>query len=188
MAARGEIARCFVALDVDEACVRATERAQHLLDALDVRKAPVSEGVHLTIKFIGDVDIDAVGRPLLEAMRPLVEGHRTPSLGEGKLAAFPDARRAHVLILMAADAMGALAALAARADEAAEGLGLAREQRPFRPHLTLARSKHGIDVRELVKKTPPFELGVGTRLVLYRSDRDEKGSHYTALAQAEFAP
>ena len=182
------LARCFVALDVDEASLRATERAQHLLDALDVRKAPVSEAVHLTIKFLGDVDVDAVGRPLLEAMRPLVEGYRTPSLGEGKLAAFPDAKRAHVIILMAADPMGALAALAARADEAAESLGIPREQRPFRPHLTLARSKHAIDVRDLVKKTEPFELGIATRLVLYRSDRDDKGPRYTALAQADFAP
>ena len=182
------IARCFIALDVDEVSTRATERAQGLLDGLAVRKTPVSEAVHLTIKFLGDVDVDAVGRPLLEAMRPLVEGHRTPSLGAGKLDAFPDGKRAHVLILMVADPMGAIAALAARADEAAEGLGIPREQRPFRPHLTLARSKHALDVRELVKKTAPFELGVATRLVLYRSDRDERGSRYTALAQADYAP
>jgi len=184
----GEIARCFVALDVDDAGVRATERAQRLLDTLAVRKTPVSEAVHLTIKFLGDVDIDAVGRPLLEAMRPLVEGHRTPSLGTARLDAFPDSKRAHVVILLTADPMGALAALAARADEAAESLGIPREQRAFRPHLTLARSKRAIDVRDLVKKTPPFDLGVATRLVLYRSDRDDKGSRYTALAQADFAP
>jgi len=43
-------------------------------------------------------------------------------------------------------------------------------------------------VRELVKKTAPFELGIATRLVLYRSDRDDKGPRYTELAQADFAP
>lgn len=184
----GELARCFIALDVDDASVRAVERAQRLVDALPVRKAPASEGVHLTIKFLGDVDIDAIGRPLLESLRPLVEGHRTPSLGAGKLEAFPDAARAHVVVLFASDPMGALAMLAARAEDAAARLGMPREQRAFKPHLTLGRSKRAIDVRDLVKKTPPFDLGVATRLVLYRSDRDEKGSRYTALAQADYAP
>lgn len=179
-------ARCFIALDVDEQSVRATERAQRALDGLDVRKAPIGESVHLTIKFFGDVDVETIAQPVFEALRPMVEGKPAPSLGDGKLGAFPTPGRAHVLVLHTGDPSGAMAALAARAEDAAAALGVPREGRAFHPHLTLARSRRGVDVRKLVERTAPFELGTAARLVLYRSDRTDKGAKYTALASAEF--
>jgi 2'-5' RNA ligase len=75
-----------------------------------------------------------------------------------------------------------LGSLAAVAEEAAVAVGLEPEERPFRPHLTLARVRPPEDVERLVSDAPPFSFGwdVG-ELVLFRSHLGRGGSRYERL-------
>ena len=55
----------------------------------------------------------------------------------------------------------ALAELAARIEETLEPLGIAKEDRPYSPHVTLARVRHQ-DIRELrehIAKMTNFDFG-----------------------------
>ena len=161
------IARCFVALDLGREALDAAADAQKLLDADVVRKCP-PESMHITIKFLGQVDVDAVARRVFDAIAPLAAGPPL-ALGEGKIQGFPALARAHVVVLECAGADPRLAELASRADEAALHLGIPPENRPYRPHVTLARCKKDFDARKIAARFPPRPLGFATKLVLYES-------------------
>ena len=75
-------------------------------------------------------------------------------------------------------------------------LGLARDERPFRPHLTLGRTRRdappqmierlGDTIRALPQLTPA--AWVCERIVLFRSELRREGPHYTALAECSLLP
>lgn len=169
------IARCFVALELGADARRAAEEAQLLLPGDAVRKA-TAESMHITIKFLGDVDVDAVGRKVLAALGPLASGPPI-ALGEGRLVGFPATERAHVIVLECHGAEARIADLAARAEVAAETWGVARESRAFRPHVTLARSKNDFDATKLAARFGSRPLGLAGPLVLFES----AGGRYTPL-------
>ncbi len=112
---------------------------------------------------------------MLAAIVPLIV-QTLPDLGEGRVDGFPSLTQANVIVLTCSDPLGNVAKLAAKADEAAAAFGVEREARPFRPHLTLARSK-AFDLTKIARRFSPRPLRTATRLTLYES----KDSRYSAL-------
>jgi 2'-5' RNA ligase len=73
-----------------------------------------------------------------------------------------------------------LGLLSEHAEESAQGAGLAPEERPFHPHLTLARIRPPVDVRGLLDE----ELDLSwpcDRVVVYRSHLGRGGARYEPL-------
>lgn len=96
------------------------------------------EGIHLTLKFLGEISEEASHRvvDLLRALQPF-----DPLVAEIRgYGFFPDRRRPQVF-WAGIVAPVALGELAGRIDGAMASLGYAPERRPFAPHLTLARFK-----------------------------------------------
>ena len=162
------LARCFVALEIGEEARRAADEAQRLLDGDVVRKSK-ADSMHLTIKFLGMVDVDEVARKVFAEVAPLVGSSPPMTLGEAHFEGFPSLGRAHVLVLECAGADGRLAEIAKRADDAAFALGVERDGRAYRPHITLARCKKAFDARKIAPRFSPRPLGVAGRLVLFES-------------------
>lgn len=85
-----------------------------------------------------------------------------------------------------------LADAAAAADEAVARLGVARENRDFKPHLTLARIKESsvplAPVRQAIARLDNTEFGMFTakEFYLYVSETGPAGSIYTQLAEFPF--
>ena len=90
------------------------------------------------MKFLGEISETQVEQ-VTEALAGL-ERFETIAVEVKGFGFFPDARRPRVFWAGLA-APPALAELAGRVETAMEKLGFAREQRPFKPHLTLARFK-----------------------------------------------
>ncbi len=85
----------------------------------------------------------------------------------------------------------ALADLARDLDSALEKLGVAREQRPFTAHLTLARVKMPVPlekIRQEIARMDSQDFGAfeATRFWLYLSEAGAAGSVYTKLAEFPF--
>ncbi len=179
-----DVARCFIALVVDEETARAAVRAQRELPDRGVSLAS-PESMHVTLKFLGDVDTAEVARPAFDALAPHVVGAPI-ALGSAALEAFPSAARASVLVLALPDEGGRIARLAGVADQEAGARGVPREERRFRPHLTLGRCRRSLDARELVARVGPVALGVAPEVTLFRSDREARGVRYTPLATVAF--
>lgn len=105
--------------------------------------------VHLTLKFIGEADGDSE-RAIAEALAWAAVAHGPFEARLGAPGAFPNLRRPRV-VWIGLDQSPELAALQGDLEDALADLGIEREERPFRPHLTLGRARRGrrVDGRKL---------------------------------------
>ncbi len=179
------MSRCFIALELDDATRALAVEAQRVIDSLGLRKT--AEGsLHVTIKFLGDVEPEIAKRVLGE-LAPLAASS-APPLGNTRIDAFPSAERGKIVVLSCADPSGNVAAIAKRADEAAEAIAnVPREDRPFHAHVTLARSRTPRDVRPIVKRFGERAGGHATRVVLFESELLPTGPRYTELGSHRFS-
>ncbi len=176
--------RTFLAADVDDAVLGG---AASVVSELPLRCRWVKrEVMHATVRFFGDVDDERLAK--LVAIVPGLASTRTeaPRVRVTRVDAFPDLRRARVLVLPLEDD-GALAAIAAEIEEHAAALGFEREKRAFRGHLTLARFREPTDVRRSVAGVHPSFEGLVPSLTLYASTLGKDGPTYSVLAQRVFA-
>jgi 2'-5' RNA ligase len=133
--------RLFIAIELPDAVHSALEALQSRLRAAGVRASWVKGGnIHLTLRFLGDVDEDRAARivDMLETEYASVGPFALQVRGVG---AFPNARRPSVLWAGCEPAEGPLACVQQAAETAARAVGLAPEAKAFRPHLTIARVK-----------------------------------------------
>ena len=129
--------RAFIAIDLPETLRTALATAQQSFrDACREARWTRPEGIHLTLKFLGEIS-DAQTRQVVEALAQIGPIEPFPVEVKG-FGFFPQARRPRVF-WAGIEAPAALAELAARVEGAMEKTGFAREDRAFAPHLTLAR-------------------------------------------------
>jgi 2'-5' RNA ligase len=187
--------RVFVALDIPEE-VRAVigKLIARLRPACRAARWVQIEGVHLTLKFIGEVQPEKI-----EPIKSSLGRIRCPDTIELKfrnVGFFPNARRPHVF-WAAIEAGPELGALAAAVETSLEPLGIAKEQRAFSPHLTLARlephrgtgSVFALDaLTKAISGAGPLEFGAGiaNEFHLYQSILKSGGAEYTRLATFRF--
>ena len=137
--------RAFVAVDISQgardALSEAAERLQR--QALSSVRWVRSEGIHLTLKFLGEVDSALVDR-ILGALEPAARGTGPFSLGLSELGAFPSADSPRVVWVGLKGDLSSLGELQVRIDRQLHAdLGFAPEGRSFSPHLTLGRLRQG---------------------------------------------
>ncbi|MDE2939573.1 MAG: RNA 2',3'-cyclic phosphodiesterase [Chloroflexota bacterium] len=151
MTADSKTVRVFVALDLpDLAKAVLRQTVQELESVLPAGVRWVDPGgIHLTLKFLGDVDTGSVDL-LLGAMDKAARkfGTRSFPLSLSALGVFPNAREPRVLWAGVEGDLEALARLQLLMDEALSEVGFARERRPFRPHLTLGRVRDQVSQPE----------------------------------------
>ena len=105
-----------------------------------------AEHLHVTLKFLGERDASEV--PTLAVLgKDAVRRHRPHDVALTAVGAFPNLGRPRVVWLGITGGEG-LAQVAAALDAGAEALGVAREARPFRPHVTLARVRRPLGAEE----------------------------------------
>lgn len=102
------------------------------------------EGIHITLKFIGEVDPDR-----LEAITHQLDGALAVippvTLAPAPVGSFGERRAPRVVWAGVHETPpGVLQGLADRVESQLEGAGIRREGRPFRAHLTLARMPDGL--------------------------------------------
>jgi len=148
-----------------------------------------SEGMHVTLKFIGESPPEKV-----ENIRAALAGVRLGEPVEMRFRGtgfFPSERRARVF-WAGIEFTPNLAGLAGEVETRLEKLGIARETRDFKPHLTLARIEEGAPVPALVaasKQEGAAEFGTvrTTEMHLYQSVLKPTGAEYMRLQTFTFA-
>lgn len=98
------------------------------------------DGLHLTLRFLGPTPEPRIG-PTVAAVETAAANATGPiSIELSGAGTFPSGRRPRTLWIGLSDGQDALAALTAQVEAALVEAGWAADDRPFRPHLTLARS------------------------------------------------
>jgi RNA 2',3'-cyclic 3'-phosphodiesterase len=129
--------RLFVALDFPDAVRQSLrELIARLKPECRGAKWVRPEAMHITLKFIGEVDAEKLD-PIRAALAT-VHSTQPVDLHFRGLGFFPNERRPRVL-WCGMEASANLAELAASIERALVPLGIAAESRDFVPHLTLAR-------------------------------------------------
>lgn len=138
------------------------------------------EGVHLTLKFFGEVAASRL-EVLAEAVRAAGEGTGPMALRLGELGAFPSRHRPRVLWL-GVEAPPSLELLQDRLERRFEALGFAPEGQVFQPHVTLGRVREGHRLAAerldtIAGRIEPLPF-VADQLVIYESLPGPGGSRF----------
>jgi 2'-5' RNA ligase len=180
--------RLFIAIEVPESLKQDLAAAQDKIKVAGVDASWTrAAGMHLTLKFMGDVpetNVLVISDALTNAAR-MSAGFRISVAGIG---AFPDQKNARVVWAGVAGDVEKLALLQVVVDEAMAVLGFEREKRSFIPHLTLGRIKR-IHARDRWLKTldgikglelPAFDVH---DIRLIKSELKPSGAAYTELGR-----
>jgi 2'-5' RNA ligase len=142
--------------------------------------------IHLTLKFLGDVDASSV-EDISDQLAEAAVGIPPFELALTTIGAFPGTRNPRVL-WVGIDVPDVLRDLKENIEDALDELGFEREDRPFRPHLTLCRVKSAPAGRKLGRAAdnhpgiPPARFRVES-IALVRSQLNPGGAKYTVLKE-----
>lgn len=145
------------------------------------------ESLHLTLKFLGDVEPSIISQ-LRSALEPLGAKRGGFSLAVQGVGVFPQGEHPRVLWVRLTGDVHVLQELVLEAEAALEPLGFPPQEKVFHPHLTLARIKRenaAVGAALLESGVLDSDQNLGTlpieRFTLFRSDLDSSGAMYTAL-------
>jgi 2'-5' RNA ligase len=180
--------RTFVAIDIPKEIKDSMEKIQYRLrNSLKegVIRWTKPNSVHLTLKFFGSISERDVEH-IIGLLKDSVKGFKPFMLTVEKVGVFPNARQPRVLWLGITDGDNSLMTLQKQIDDDLHGIGFPREERPFRPHLTLGRTKahRGIEgLSSVLEEFKDYKAGAlpAAGLTLYRSDLRPEGPVYTRL-------
>jgi 2'-5' RNA ligase len=190
--------RSFIALLLTETAREAVAAEIERLRPLSRAVAWVpSRNLHLTLRFLGEQSEAALeqGRGALQDAAAATEPFTLELHG---LGAFPGFARPR--ILWVGVAQGALESrqLQARVERALELRGIAREPRPWHPHLTIGRvfderrwrRETTLDLRQAMARAGslPFASVPITAVSLMRSDLSPSGARYSELLSVALGP
>lgn len=181
--------RTFIALSIAEPLTELLSTHADYMRADDRNReirwvAP--ENYHLTVEFLGDVDM-AMIRPLGLELASTIAGFVLPVQQVEEVSYFPFVARPRVVAaLLRRDEH--LLELHRRVCKAVRAAGLALQRRRFHPHITLGRVRGRRAPRLLI---PPVSLGVPAEfslLTVYESRLSPAGASYLPLFEADLQP
>ena len=163
--------RIFIAIDIPDQARTELASAIHTLRGLglnDVRWVR-PEGIHLTLKFLGDIDPGLV-QPILKALEESGQGSAALDLGLAGLGVFPNFRNPRVVWVGLQGDLEVLKGLQSSIESNVELLGFPRESRGFTPHLTVGRVRSRLSPSQIQRMEQALEKGVTLEPYNWRAD------------------
>jgi len=180
--------RLFIAIELPEEIKQGISRVQEQLKRSGANAGWTRpEGIHLTLKFLGEVE-DAKVTGIIDALGLACRGTGQLRLEIAGVGAFPNVKVPRVLWIGVTGDTGKLAMLQAAVEDATERLGFEREARKFSPHLTLARIKfpkprdNWAAVIESIKDIKLGEFDAG-HISVMKSELRRDGAVYTEVGR-----
>jgi 2'-5' RNA ligase len=184
--------RTFVAIELpDSIRWRLAEAIGELKDLGGRVRWQRPETMHLTLKFIGDLDDQAVP-DAIAALEKVAAGSASFEMFVEGLSGFPPHGTPRVVHVPVAEPTGMLAQLQKNVDrELSRELGIDREGRDYIPHITLGRVKNRRKapalsrMRDALQQTA-FGTFEAEAFILFKSDLRPDGAVHTPVHEFEF--
>jgi len=189
-AKKGQI-RCFICIELDDLL---KDRIGALVEKLKTFAPNISwvskEALHLTLKFCGNLSMSTVELLSQQLQDRIKHCQLVPFLLElSGVGGFPSLKRPRVLWLGVSGDVSSLLRVQSLVEETCSTFGeIRKDDKPFSPHLTLARVKRPSDATTSLldfvssMEFPGLPWHVKT-LTFMRSDLTPKGAIYTPLAR-----
>lgn len=178
--------RLFLAIavpqDVQGHLVQARGRLEQALPKIAYTKP---ENLHLTLKFLGEVEpkrVDAITESLSRITTPRIE------LSASGIDCFPSRGPVRIVTAAMDGTLPPLRALVESIEQRCKFLGFEKEQRSYKPHVTLARARPVLSAkfRGLASDATlglwPGPTFAPSEFVLMNSELTPQGSTYTKVA------
>jgi 2'-5' RNA ligase len=181
--------RCFIAINIPEE-IRAelADLQKELAGRVDIHKGDVKwvelEGMHLTLKFLGEVPDNQI-TAIFNVVKEVAGRHPAFDFAVKEVGSF-GGRSARVLWVGAGLESPELLQLQQDLEEKLAEAGWPKEGRQFSGHLTLCRirnSKAGEKLAQLAQQYEDFDLGTvrADSITVYESQLRPEGPIYTPL-------
>ena len=188
--------RLFVGIEID---ARVVERLAECLDRLKrsvaqhAPRARISwvspERLHVTVRFIGEAD-ESEAKEIATALLPALPLEPFEASFTG-IGAFPPHGSPRVLWAGIGDGADACAAVEREVTARLDACGIPPEERPYRPHVTVARVREpaGLRTRPLLDEFDDRAFGSSLvrAITLFQSRLLPKGSVYVPLQSTELS-
>ncbi|MCP4943248.1 MAG: RNA 2',3'-cyclic phosphodiesterase [Planctomycetaceae bacterium] len=180
--------RSFIAIKLAPDVNRnSTRMLQRLRQSNDGIKWVPTDNLHLTLKFLGDVDNTEVP-DVCNVIHRVCSNHAPFHLDFGGTGGFPSRERPRILYAGINDASGALTKIVSQLETSLAELGFKQEPRDYIPHLTLGRTRStsklaNSDVMDRLAAEQDTELGgmLVSSLQLVASFLDKSGPTYQIM-------
>jgi len=142
------------------------------------------EGLHLTLKFLGEIPEEQLP-DIFSALETALSEWSTFRFRLSGLGGFPNLRRPRVLWIGIREGGDPLRELAGAVDRALVSCGFPPEKRPFSPHLTIGRVRSPQGLQEVLEQLPAIDctsepITAGAVKVM-KSQLKPTGAEYSAL-------
>lgn len=142
------------------------------------------EKFHITLKFLGDVNEEAINS-IHHVLSESLSGFGNFAITYKGIGCFPDLKHPRVIWIGCEDQSGKLFTLQKLVEEKMSELGFEKENKDYHPHITLGRVKNPKNLTGLIKKIESinFEARTGEveEVLIMKSDLKPTGSVYTVL-------
>jgi 2'-5' RNA ligase len=179
------VIRAFIAVEIDPQVI---DKISAAINQLKSRVSGVrwvnATNIHLTLKFLGDVEetqINQIGAALEAQLHPFPRF----TINAKGLGVFPDLRRPRILWVGLTGIQ--LASLVSRLESALEPLGFAPEKRSFTPHLSIGRwrqtDRASKTLGQALESWKDYQFGATNvdEVILFHSKLNPEGAIHTKL-------
>jgi len=178
--------RTFIAIDLDESLKKNLQTLTGQLKPLtDSVRWVGAAGMHLTLKFLGEVGDDTVAQ-VSSRLEEVAARHRPFPLVLQGTGTFPPGQKRPRILWVGVLPEPELLALQDDLERQMEKLAFEREKRPFHPHLTLGRVKSPSRfdaLLEEMRKNRDLRIGElrAEKVTFFQSVLTPSGAQYTVL-------
>ena len=187
--------RTFIAIELPQKIIGTLSALQNQLKntQADV-KWVAPENIHLTLKFLGEVDEKKIEK-IIQALEETAKDNQPFSIRLCALGAFPKINFPRVIWVGIDAGDEETKNIAFVLEEKLQKLGIPKEKRPFSSHITIGRVRSGINREKLVKELDILQRKgllqenlefLATKITLFKSTLTPKGPIYEILKEASF--
>ena len=187
--------RTFIAIELPQKIIGTLSALQNQLKntQADV-KWVAPENIHLTLKFLGEVDEKKIEK-IIQALEETAKDNQPFSIRLCALGAFPKINFPRVIWVGIDAGDEKTKNIAFVLEEKLQKLGIPKEKRPFSSHITIGRVRSGINREKLVKELDILQGKrllqenlefLATKITLFKSTLTPKGPIYEILKEASF--
>jgi 2'-5' RNA ligase len=184
--------RTFIAIELSEEIKDFLSRIQNQLRSTGADVKWVQpQNIHLTLKFLGERDDKKIEK-IIQILEDAVKEIRQFSIRLSSIGAFPRITSPRVIWIGVSDGDTETKVVAEELEKNLAKIGIPKEDRPFSSHITIGRTRSGLNREVLVKELENLTDKFGeekleflvNKITLFESTLTPKGPIYEVLKEA----
>jgi RNA 2',3'-cyclic 3'-phosphodiesterase len=172
--------RLFIGIPLDDRLRAGLVGHYHRIAGLGDVKMVERENLHITLKFLGDTEPDKIDI-IKNAIDLSVQGIESFFITSNMIASFGSEKFARVIWANVDKNGEKIIDIYDKLEEKLVAEGFKRDDKPFTAHITIARSKEGIDLRKPLRDLKFEYKSRVERVELYSSELTPAGARHTVL-------